>query len=471
MAEQSATLSRPIVQSWMNSNWEIHRPTAMVYMAEYLEDLQLISDGVQINYEERREQARPIILEPGQLDMGNGRRTSRLDAQDIPRGSIAVFKLQGAMRVRDGWSSTGIQTLANQIMAADENPNIGGILLQIDSGGGEAVAATILMNAINEISTPIHGYILMMASAALRGTLPIDQLTAAGPDVIVGSIGTMAVLNKKAAKWMEENQDELYATNSYSKNKSIRAYLNGDNGPIIEELDKINEVFLEQVEQYRVITGSEEQQDRVFSGDIFLSNEAVQIGLIDQIGSINQAIEGLRFDMEQTYNKRKQRPRSGRFNNQNSTDMNFSQFWNKARNLFQTKFNLEVAEDATAEQVLAAIENAEGIEDMEQRVQTNVLNILRQEMEPQTNEPGDTDEPPVETPEANQSTEMQEMREMIQGLQEQISTLTESNGGLSQRVAKLTGRQLDKGEKGNSQQVEPLKPATQTSEVPGTSKY
>jgi len=179
----------------LSGNWEINAYMGLQYLAGYLRDLDFIEKGGKfkdLGYADRRKELEPEIVGYSAAAGTSGR--SILNSSEIPDGSIAHLRLSGAMRLEDGFSSRGVRQLVKDIQAADANPKISGILLEVNSGGGESSAGTELQNALKDVAnngkTVVGVYYQVLASAALRGTLPVNFIMAAGQSAAAGSVGT-----------------------------------------------------------------------------------------------------------------------------------------------------------------------------------------------------------------------------------------------------------------------------------------
>lgn len=208
----------------------------------------------------------------------------------VPGGSIAKINFSGVMTENDGWCNIGMATLAKQLEQLYSTPQIKGILLSMSTGGGESTAGDVLLNAIADRNKPVVVYTTFLASAGIKGTLPADEIIAASPSTEVGSIGVMITLSKKYLEYIKQNELSLYSTKSPNKNQEFRQALEDNFDPLIERLTTIDEIFMNQVQQYRTLRGNIED---TLSGSVITATEAVDRGLIDSIGTLQFALTRL----------------------------------------------------------------------------------------------------------------------------------------------------------------------------------
>ncbi len=178
-----------------------------------------------------------------------------------------------------------------QIMARYESdPNCKGIVLDIDSGGGQVSGTPEFHDFIKNYSKPVVAYTDgMMCSAAYYIGSAANYIVANKRADAIGSIGTMihfvdmtGFYEKKGAKVITE-----YATKSTDKNKDFEDLLKGKpEGYIKNELDPITETFHADMNSARPNLNSE-----VLSGGTYGSEVSLNNGLIDEIGTLQTAIE------------------------------------------------------------------------------------------------------------------------------------------------------------------------------------
>ncbi len=212
---------------------------------------------------------------------------------NIPEGSTAVIPIRGEiMKYSEMCGPKGSLELTSNIIDADNNPNISGILLIIDSPGGQVTHTDLLAAAIKNAKTPTVAFVEgMAASAAYWIASSANKIIASSDIDKVGSIGTM-MFYADVQPYYEEmgvKFHEIYATLSKDKNKDFNDVLAGkyDNYRT-GTLDVINKKFHDAVRTNRPGISKD-----VFSGNTYFSNDAIELGLIDEIGTITDAFSAL----------------------------------------------------------------------------------------------------------------------------------------------------------------------------------
>jgi protease-4 len=274
--------------------YEIEEQWGWAQLVELTNEMFLLRTGVpysELGISKRREDSMPAIISAsGDRNRVVYNPQLLQDEEQTPAGSFALLKLNGVMRSNDGMSSRGVGSLIRDLNAAYDNQNIDGILIEANTGGGESLAGTMLQSAIEESPKPVVVYAHMLASAGVRGTLAADEIIASGPGAQIGSIGTYITLDKDFARYYTRWYEELYADKSTNKNKDFREYLKGNMEPLRQSINRSNDNFLKEVQQYRPLRGDVEN---TLSGELFYAKDAKSRGLVDGVGSFQYAVQRL----------------------------------------------------------------------------------------------------------------------------------------------------------------------------------
>ena len=211
------------------------------------------------------------------------------NGEDLPMGSIALLSLKGVMRMEDTWFSRGINSLCREIQLCNSNPKISAIVIQGDTGGGLNIAGQFLKNTIKDSHLPVVTYGHFLASAGVHGTAPSDHIMLAGGSTEMGSIGSMTTVNKRFVKWYNGNYEDIYSKVSPKKNHEFRELLKGNKGPLIEGVTNSAISFQNEMKKYRKLNPS--KQEETLQGGMFFAQDAIDRGLADSMGTLNDAIK------------------------------------------------------------------------------------------------------------------------------------------------------------------------------------
>ena len=212
-----------------------------------------------------------------------------------PKGSVGIIPIQGVMMKNDYCGDAGTMTAARRVMEANDNPNIAGVLLRIDSPGGMVDGLPTLYDAIQNSSKPVVGFIDDGGcySAAYYTASACNEVYASHETCGIGSIGTMTrfldfkdYLEKEGIKVVE-----LYAPESDLKNDAHRKYVKDGSTKLIEEdLSFYAKNFRNAVKQGRgdkITVGFDHE---MFRGETFWAQDAEKLGMIDGICSMQEAL-------------------------------------------------------------------------------------------------------------------------------------------------------------------------------------
>ena len=294
------------------SKWHIDPVWGMQRLNKYISDVETFSPnnsgfGELISmYKEMKHEQRARILCVGEDDnFEEVEMDDDLSKRDISKGAIARLQLNGVMQVDSDWCTRGVRELCLEIDACNNHEKISGILLEVNSGGGESLAGQMLQNALIDSRIPVVVYAHFIGSAAVRGTLPSEKIILAGKGTEMGSIGSMISIRKSMIEFYKKNIKDIYSKKSPEKNKAFRELLKGNEKPLVERVTRNDEVFMAEVEEFRDLDPS--TKDSTLKGDMFPAEDAIQRGLADSIGTMNDAIGETITQINSKYGGRKKK--------------------------------------------------------------------------------------------------------------------------------------------------------------------
>ena len=213
--------------------------------------------------------------------------------EDAPEQSVAILSIEGAISKYDqGCGPAGMLTKSDLLHRCYANDNIIGIVLHIDSGGGEGMACRLMQQAIGVRNKPVVAFCDDFAASAAYGIAAACDTVVANSDLCrVGSVGTYVTLVDYADYYakMGIKLIDVYASRSTDKNQDYLKALQGDTAPMRVVCDRFNEAFIASIATAR--DGKIEQdQQKWATGKLFFADEALKLGLIDQIDTIENVI-------------------------------------------------------------------------------------------------------------------------------------------------------------------------------------
>ncbi len=203
---------------------------------------------------------------------------------------VAVVNLKDPIyKYNQECGPSGTKTKMAIMSRFEKDPNCAGIVLDIDSGGGQVSGTPEFYDFIKNFSKPVVAYTDgYMCSAAYYIGSAASHIVANQRAEHIGSIGVMihfvdfsGMYEKKGAKIITE-----YSTHSPEKNRSFEELLKGNSELYIKkELDPIAEDFIKDIKAVRKNVAEE-----VFKGGTWNATDALTKNLVDEIGSLQTAI-------------------------------------------------------------------------------------------------------------------------------------------------------------------------------------
>ncbi len=212
-----------------------------------------------------------------------------------PRGDrVAVITAQGTMLPGEQPpGAIGGDSLARLIRNAVEDDGVGAIVLRIDSGGGSLFASEVIRRQVAEARASGIPVVVSMGAVAASGGYYIaaeaDEIWAT-PSTITGSIGVFA-----AFPTFEDLLGRIGVHTDGVGTTELAGALRPDRplDPKLESalnsgVDFAYRSFLEIVARGRGMTT--EQVEPLAAGRVWSATEALAVGLVDQLGSLDDAI-------------------------------------------------------------------------------------------------------------------------------------------------------------------------------------
>ena len=202
--------------------------------------------------------------------------------------AVAVITIDGTIQY-DGSSSSpeGLKALLD---AAEANSNIKAVVLRVDSGGGLATAGEEMATYVSDFSKPIVvSSASTNASAAYLISSQADYIYTA-KTTSIGSIGTAIEIVDLSGLYEKLGINIEDITSSESKDSSYgnRSLTDEEREYYQQLVDDINDTFIESVAEGRGMTIEEVQE--LATGMVFTGMTAVENGLADEIGTLEDAI-------------------------------------------------------------------------------------------------------------------------------------------------------------------------------------
>lgn len=242
------------------------------------------------NSERNHEVALAVKNAAGYVISEYGREVS---PEGAPDDAIAIIRITGTITKHDqNCGPSGMATKSDILRRCFANDKIKGVVISMDSGGGEGMAMRLMAETISTKNKPVIGFIDDYACSAAYGILAsCDLIVANSNQARIGSIGTYITI-ADYTKYFEKqgiNLIDIYASASSDKNSEYKEAIKGNTKPVQAIADKFNDFFLSHVEESR--SGALTADKSVWgTGKVFFADEAKKIGLIDEIDSFSNIL-------------------------------------------------------------------------------------------------------------------------------------------------------------------------------------
>lgn len=217
---------------------------------------------------------------------------------NFKNANIAVIYAQGEIKTGKSDNNTiGSKTLASNIKKARLDEDIEAIVLRVNSPGGSALASDIIWREVY-LAKKTKPIIVSMGDVAASGGYYIacaaDKIYAT-PNSITGSIGVFGVL-PNAQKLFEEKLgihfDGVKTANHADLGSMFRPLTDKEYSIIQQSVENVYETFLTRVCNGRKKLKTNADVDAIAQGRVWSGIDALEIGLIDELGGIDKAIKG-----------------------------------------------------------------------------------------------------------------------------------------------------------------------------------
>lgn len=216
--------------------------------------------------------------------------------------AIAVVYVENAITsgktqegIFGGASNAGSDTVRKAIAEAEADESVKALILRVDSPGGSALASDVICEAALRFKKSGRPFIVSMGNVAASGgyyvSAPADKIFA-DPSTITGSIGVVGgkFVTKGLWDWVGVTGHE-YKRGKHSDIMNTNRAWDEDERKVM--MDMMNRVYGDFKE--RVLDGRKDRikgdLDKLAGGRVYTGSEALEHGLVDQLGGMTEAIK------------------------------------------------------------------------------------------------------------------------------------------------------------------------------------
>ena len=235
------------------------------------------------------------------IELINEAREKAAEAHKAVGPKIAVLHARGPIVDVNLGAGFASQMICRDDFAAvvDElrkNKSIKAVVMRVDSPGGSGYASDVIWKALRQLNEA-KPLVVSMGSVAGSGgyyiACPARRIFAQ-PTTITGSIGVLGIFQ---CSWSQLNRMDYNLAEMKRGARSLlgsahRELAKDDRAFLQKYMDDFYSVFVDRVAQTRKIPA--EQVRKIAEGRIYTGRQALAIGLVDELGGLNEALESAR---------------------------------------------------------------------------------------------------------------------------------------------------------------------------------
>lgn len=225
---------------------------------------------------------------------------------------VATIPIVGSLVNRGAWigaysGMVSYEGISAQLREAEADPEVGAVLLDIDSPGGEATGMFSVAEQVRQLgqTKPVTAFVNDMAASAAYGIASAANEIVVSPTSIVGSIGVVLTHIDRSG---EMEKKGVKATLIYAGQHKVDG---NPFGPLSEQVQadlqaevmKFYDQFVGLVARGR--TGMTVEAIRATEARTFLGQDAIDRGLADRIASLDTVLAEMQTKAPGAGNRRK----------------------------------------------------------------------------------------------------------------------------------------------------------------------
>ncbi|MDF4221328.1 signal peptide peptidase SppA [Maribacter sp. M208] len=207
---------------------------------------------------------------------------------------IAIVFAQGEILYGEGGPNIIGQGIINEaLIKAREDDNVKAIVLRVNSPGGSALTSDIIWREV-ELAKKVKPVIVSMGNVAASGGYYIAagaNKIFAEPTTITGSIGVFGTVPNmtELADNVGINAEQVGTNKNAVEYSLFEPMQESFKNQVQESIEETYRTFLQRVSEGRNMTMA--QVDSVAQGRVWSGTEALQVGLVDELGNLDDAID------------------------------------------------------------------------------------------------------------------------------------------------------------------------------------
>jgi len=217
------------------------------------------------------------------------------ERKSLEKNKIALVYASGSVIMGEGAEGTiGSDRISRAIREARKDTTIKAIVFRVNSGGGSALASEVIWREV-KLAQQVKPVIASLGDVAASGgyyiVAPAEKIVA-NPNTITGSIGVFGMIpnGKELLNDKLGIHVDVVKTNKHADIYSFSRPLSAKERATIQlGVENTYETFITHVAEGRGMT--KEDVDEIGQGRVWSGANAMEIGLVDEFGGMDKAIE------------------------------------------------------------------------------------------------------------------------------------------------------------------------------------
>jgi protease-4 len=208
-------------------------------------------------------------------------------------GNVAVISVEGVIAGGDGsylgQATVSSKTIVGFLKDAEKKSAIEAVLLEINSPGGSAVASDEIASQIKKMEKPVIAMIREIGASGGYWVASAADHVIANRMSITGSIGVLSsylefsgLMDDYGVKY-----ERLVAGEYKDMGTQFKKLEDKERKILQSKLDKIHDFFIQEIADNRGL--SREKVKEIATGEFLLGVEALEKGLVDELGNRDAA--------------------------------------------------------------------------------------------------------------------------------------------------------------------------------------
>lgn len=214
---------------------------------------------------------------------------------------IVIFSINGVISTSNndffGQNAVDPSEVVKEIKDLDKDKSVKGIIFEIDSPGGDAVASQEIADAIKKLDKKNYAVIRSVGASGAYWIASASDKIIASPMSITGSIGVLSSYLQFSELFEKYgvNYERLVGGEYKDLGSPFRELTDDERRLLQKKIKLVHEFFIGEVAKNRNL--SVDYVTDISTGEFYMGQEALALDLIDELGDRDKAIEMMKKEL------------------------------------------------------------------------------------------------------------------------------------------------------------------------------